>query len=55
LKRSLAHVCASQRPRVRYRCERKNDADLARHATVKNLFILQRHLLNKKPNLLRAA
>jgi hypothetical protein len=55
IEHSLAHLCASQGPRARYQGEQKNDADLARHATVSNLFVLQRHMLNNKPGLLRAA
>jgi hypothetical protein len=55
IEHSLAHVCASQGRRARYWGERKNDADLARHAAINNLFVLQRHLSKKKPNLLRAA
>ena len=55
IEQSLAHLTASQGRRARYRGERKNDADLARHATIKNLFVLRRHLEKKESNLLRAA
>jgi hypothetical protein len=44
IEHSLAHICAKQGPRARYRTVAKNDYDLLRYATVKNLFVLKRHL-----------
>jgi hypothetical protein len=44
IEHSLAHICARQGPRARYRTVAKNDYDLARQAVVKNLFLIKRHI-----------
>lgn len=44
IEHSLAHLCAGQGPRARYRTVAKNDYDLIRHAVVKNLFVIKRHI-----------
>jgi hypothetical protein len=50
IEHSLAHLCASQGRKARYRGVRKNEYDLRRHSTIKNLFVLLRFekALNKE-------
>jgi len=54
IEHSLAHICAQQGPRARYRTVKKNNYDMHRYATIKNLFALKRHL-DAHPEMLELA
>jgi len=54
IEHSLAHICAQQGPRARYRTVKMNNYDMHRYATIKNLFALKRHL-DAHPEMLKLA